>query len=118
MHLYFIPYIGFTTGFPHRIILSILGIALIILSAKASIRKIARVFFILTGASALGMGLSVILHNLLFLFLIKLFGEGIWSLVWVKNLSSLSWQQLYVPLPTCWAVAGIFLIAKKKVSIK
>ena len=115
MYLYIIPYIGIITGVPFRAILSILGIVLITLAAKAKFTKIAKVFFILTGASALGMGLSMILHNLVFALLIKLFGEG-----------SIGDEPVFFILATIvcplallvGAVGSIVLIAKKKVIVK
>ena len=118
MYLYIIPYIGIITGVPFRAILSILGIVLIILAAKAKFIKIAKVFFILTGASALGMGLGMILHNLVFALLIKLFGEGI--------LGSMGDEPVFFILATIvcplallvGAVGIIVLIAKKKVIVK
>ena len=118
MYLYIVPYMGMITGIPFRAILSILGIVLIILAAKAKITKIAKIFFILTGASALGMGLSMILHNLVFGLLIKLFGEGI--------LGSMGDEPVFFILATIvcplallvGAVGSIVLIAKKKVVVK
>ncbi len=74
-----IPYIGYVIGISLWAILPILGIVLIILAVKAGFTKIAKAFFILTGASALGIGVSILLHNLLYGLLIKIFGEGIWS---------------------------------------
>jgi len=117
MYLYFIPYIGIITGVGFMAVLSILGIALIILAAKGKFIKIARVFFILTGASALGMGLSMVLHNLVFALLIKLFGESI--------LGSMGDEPVFFILATIicplailvGSIGSIVLISKKKVSI-
>lgn len=61
---------------PSVIILSILGMILIILASRAKFTKISKTFFILTGASTLGIIVSVVLHNLVFALLIKLFGES------------------------------------------
>lgn len=74
-----IPYIRLIIGWPGMAVLSTLGIALIVLAAKAKFTKIARTFFILTGVSALGIGIATVLHNLVYGLLIKLFGESIWS---------------------------------------
>jgi hypothetical protein len=117
MYLYFIPYIGIITGVAFMAILSILGIVLIILAAKGKFIKIARVFFILTGASALGMGLSMVLHNLVFALLIKLFGESI--------LGSMGDEPVFFILATIicplailvGSIGSIVLISKKKVRI-
>jgi hypothetical protein len=117
MYLSFVPYISIISGVAFRVVLSILGIALIILAAKAKFTKIARVFFILTGASAIGMGLSMVLHNLVFALLIKLFGEGI--------LGSMGDEPVFFILATIicplalliGAIGSIVLISKKKINI-
>jgi hypothetical protein len=115
MYLYIIPYIGMITGIPLTAILFILGIVLIILTTKAKFTKIARVFFILTGAAALGMGLSMILHNLVFAFLIKLFGEGIWGGMGDEPVFFIL-ATIVCPLALLvGAIGSIILIAKKKV---
>ena len=115
MYLYIIPYIGMITGVPFRAVLSILGIALIILAAKVKFTKIAKVFFILTGASSIGMGLSMILHNLVFGLLIKLFGEGIWSGMGDEPVFFIL-ATIVCPLALLvGAIGSIVLIAKKKV---
>ena len=117
MYLYVVPYIGFVTGVPFRAVLSILGIVLIILAAKAKITKIARAFFILTGASALGMGISMILHNLVFALLIKLFGEGAWSSMGDEPVFFIL-ATIVCPLALLVGViGGIALIVKKKVKL-
>jgi hypothetical protein len=113
MYLYIIPYIGMITGIPFRVILSILGIVLIILAAKAKITKIAKIFFILTGASALGMGLSMVLHNLVFALLVKLFGEGIFGSMGDEPVFFIL-ATIVCPLALLvGAVGSIVLIAKK-----
>jgi hypothetical protein len=117
MYLSFVPYIGIITGVAFRATLSILGMILIILAAKGKFKKIARVFFILTGASALGIGLSMVLHNLVFALLIKLFGESI--------LGSMGDEPVFFILATIicplallvGSIGSIVLISKKKVYI-
>ena len=92
-----------------------LGIALIVLTSKAKVTKISKVFFILTGASAIGMTASLVLHNLVYVLLIKLFGEGFWS--------SMGDEPVFFILATIICpfallvglIGGIVLIAKKKV---
>ena len=66
-------------GLPSYALLSLLGIALIVLAAIARFTKISKVFFILTGSGAAGMGISIVLHNLLFGLLMILFGKGFWE---------------------------------------
>ncbi len=56
-----------------------LGIALIVLAVKANFTRISKTFFILTGASAIGIVIGAMLHNLVYALFIKLFGEGFWA---------------------------------------
>lgn len=60
-------------------LLPCLGIALIILAVKANFTKISKAFFILTGASAIGIVAGSVLHNLVYALFIKLLGEGFWA---------------------------------------
>ncbi len=65
--------------FASMVLLPCLGIALIVLVTRANFTRISKAFFILTGASAIGMGISIILHNLVYALFIKIFGEGFWA---------------------------------------
>ena len=115
MYLYVVPYIGIITGIYLRAVISIIGIALIILAAKANFSKIAKIFFILTGASALGMGLSAILHNLVYALLIKIFGEGMWTSMGDEPVFFIL-ATMVCPIALLVGIIGsIVLIKKKKV---
>jgi hypothetical protein len=111
----YLPFSNFFVGIPVRVVLSLLGIALIVLAARARFTKISKAFFILTGSSALGIGLSIDLHNLVFALLIKLFGEGIWG--------SMGDEPVFFILATIvcpiallvGAIGSMVFIAKKKV---
>jgi len=117
MYLYLAPYIGILIGVPFQAVLSILGIVLIILAAKAKFTKIAKVFFILTGASALGMVLSMLLGDLVFALWLKDL-EKVSGVVWVMNLSFYILATIVCPLALLvGAIGSIVLIAKKKVKI-
>ena len=74
----YLPFQSFI-GLPSYALLSLLGITLIVLAAKAKLTKISKVFIILTGSGAAGTGISIVLHNLLFGLFIVLFGEGYWE---------------------------------------
>jgi hypothetical protein len=112
MWLYLSYYIGIFIGVYSQAVLSILVIVLIILAAKAKFTKIAKVFFILTGASALGMALSMILGDLVFDHLIK-YPESVFG---VMNLSFYILATIVCPLALLvGAIGSIVLIAKKKV---
>ena len=65
--------------FASAVILTLLGIALIVLAAKAKINRISKAFFILTGSSAAGIVIGSVLHNLVYALFIELFGKGFWA---------------------------------------
>ncbi|MHB1377951.1 MAG: hypothetical protein ACYCXB_11140 [Candidatus Humimicrobiaceae bacterium] len=100
---------------PLVIILSILGIILIILASRVKLTKISKAFFILAGASTLGIIVSVVLHNLVFALLIKLFGESF--------LTNMGDEPVFFIMATiiCPAallvgvIGSIVLIAKKRI---
>jgi hypothetical protein len=118
LSMYAMPLLGPINRYifiPMMVILAISGIALIVLVSRLKIRKLAKAFFILTGSSALGITVFVVLHNLLFALLIKLFGEGVWG--------SLGDEPVFFILATMVCpiallvgiIGGIVLIAKKRI---
>lgn len=56
-----------------------LGVTLLVLAARAKVRKMLRAFLLLTGASATGMPVFVVLHNVVYGLFIYFFGEGFWG---------------------------------------
>jgi len=61
------------------IIFCALAITLLVLTLKLKEPLIRRIFFILTGASAAGIPICVILHNLVYGLLIAWFGRDFWG---------------------------------------
>ena len=61
------------------IVFGLLGIVLVVLAARLKGPRIQKTFFILTGASAAGIPIFAVLHNLVHALLIALFGEGFWE---------------------------------------
>jgi hypothetical protein len=61
------------------IVFGLLGIVLVALAARLKGPRMQKVFFILTGASAAGMPIFAVLHNLVYGLFIALFGEGFWE---------------------------------------
>lgn len=113
----FIPYLGFISGLFSMFSLSVLGIALIVLAKMAEITKISKAFFILTGASAIGMGLGVLLHNMIYAILIKILGEHAWV-----NMSDepvfFILATIICPIALLVGVIGVIvLLAKRKVRL-
>ena len=57
----------------------VLGLLLVVLTARLAEPRIWKVFFMLTGASSAGMPICAILHNLLDRLFIIWLGEGVWE---------------------------------------
>ena len=60
-------------------VFGLLGIAMVILTAKLDEAGIRKRFLILTGASAAAIPLSAILHNLVYALFIAWFGKDFWG---------------------------------------
>lgn len=56
-----------------------LGTALIVLTVKKQVRGKSKAFLLLTGASAVGIPVFAVLHNLVYALLILWFGEDFWG---------------------------------------
>lgn len=61
------------------ILLLCLGVALVVLTLKKKVKGKLKWFLILTGASAAGIVIGSVLHNLVYALFILLFGEGFWG---------------------------------------
>ena len=100
---------------PLIIILSILGMILIILASRAKLTKISKAFFILTGASTLGIIVSIVLHNLVFALLIKLFGESFWANMGDEPVFFIMATIICPAALLVGVIGSIVLIAKRKI---
>jgi hypothetical protein len=95
-----------------------LGIALIVLAVKANFTKISKAFFILTGASAIGIVLGAVLHNLVYALFIKLFGEGFWAGMGDEPVFFIL-SVIVCPIALLVGIIGsIVLIAKKRTALQ
>ena len=63
----------------------LLGLTLIILAVKAELDRTFKKFLILTGASAVGIFASMLLHNLVYGAFILWFGEGFWERIGLEE---------------------------------
>ena len=61
------------------VVFLLLGVALIFLIAKEKVRALLRKFLILTGASAVGFFVSILLHNAIYGLFIHWFGTDFWD---------------------------------------
>jgi hypothetical protein len=57
----------------------LLGLALLILTTRAKLDRIFKSFLLLTGSSAVGVFVSILLHGVIYGLFILLFGEGFWD---------------------------------------
>jgi len=71
----FVPMLLFVVG----ALFFLLGLALLILAIKADVDKTFKIFLILTGAAAVGIFASMLLHNFVYGAFIKLFGPDFWE---------------------------------------
>ena len=65
--------------FTVAIVFGLLGLALIVLTIRIRESRTRKLFFILTGASAAGIPLCAILHNVVYGLFIALFGKDFWG---------------------------------------
>lgn len=60
-------------------VFGLLGLTLLILVTREDIERKFKVFLILTGASAIGIPVSIALHNLVYSLFIRFLGENFWE---------------------------------------
>jgi hypothetical protein len=56
-----------------------LGVTLLVLAARAKLSKMLKAFLLLSGASAVGLPVFTVLHNLVYALFIYFFGQGFWG---------------------------------------
>ena len=67
------------------IALLLLGAALIYFTLKEKVRRPIKSFLLITGASAAGIPISAVLHNVIYGLFIHFFGEGFWDRVGLSD---------------------------------
>ena len=72
-------HIGFPALSALGVIFGLFGLALIVLSATQTDSRITKAIFIINGASAVGIPISVVLHNITYRLCIRWFGHDFWS---------------------------------------
>jgi len=70
---------GFLSLVIPGIIFLLLGIALIVLTAKSGLKGLLKKFLLITGAAPIGTVVSVILHNVFYGVFIYFFGADFWD---------------------------------------
>ena len=66
----------FTVLLSVGVVFALLGVVLLFLTVKTKVRGILKIFLLLTGASAVGLPIFVLLHNVVYMLSIMWFGEG------------------------------------------
>jgi hypothetical protein len=77
----FAPSLFFTFGS----LFFLLGLTLLILTARAKLDKIFKRFLLLTGSSAVGVFVSILLHGVIYGLFILIFGEGFWDRIGIPD---------------------------------
>lgn len=62
-----------------EILFGLAGVALVVLTLRLREPRLQRVFFLMTGISAVGIPLSVALHNVVYALCILMFGNDFWK---------------------------------------
>ena len=65
--------------FPAWVVFAGLGVTLLVLTVKTKVAGMLKKFLLLTGASAVGLPVFAVLHNLVYALLILWFGEDFWG---------------------------------------
>lgn len=100
-------------------ILFLLGIALMIITIKAKIEGILKSFLILTGASSIGIFVSIFLHNAIYGLLIYFLGADIWERLGVTDEPFFFIMAIFVcPTGFLVGVVGSIVILIKKIMRK
>lgn len=109
---YFVPTLFFVAGS----LFFLLGLALLILAVKADIEKTFKIFLILTGAAAVGIFASMLLHNLVYGAFIQLFGPDFWERTGISDEPFFFIMAIFI-CPVAYlvgTVGSIVLISRRK----
>jgi len=93
----------------------LLGVALIILTVKEKVAGLLKKFFILTGASAAGFLVSILLHNAIYGLLIYWFGANFWDRIGLGDEPFFFFVAIVVcPIGFLVGVVGSIVLAIKR----
>jgi len=95
------------------------GIALIVFTVKEKVQGVLKGFLILTGASSVGIFVSVFLHNVVYGLFIYWFGEGFWDRIGVGDEPFFFIMAIFVcPIGFLVGVVGSIVLAIKSKQVK
>jgi hypothetical protein len=93
----------------------LLGVALIVLTVREKVRGMLRKFFLLAGASAVGLPVFAVLHNLVYGLFIYFFGENFWTRVGLEDEPFFFMMAIFVcPLGFLVGAIGSIVLRVKK----
>jgi len=97
----------------------LLGIALIVLTVKEKVQGVLKGFLILTGASSVGIFVSVLLHNVVYGLFIYWFGEGFWDRIGLGDEPFFFIMAIFVcPIGFLVGVVGSIVLGIKNKQVK
>ena len=95
------------------------GIALIVLTVKEKVQGVLKGFLILTGASSVGIFVSVLLHNVVYGLFIYWFGEGFWDRIGLGDEPFFFIMAIFVcPIGFLVGVVGSIVLGIKNKQVK
>ncbi len=96
-------------------VFALLGAALIFLTVKEKVGGLYKKFLLLTGASAVGIPLSIFLHNAIYGLFILWQGEGFWERIGLGDEPVFFIMAVFVcPLGFLVGVVGSIVLAKRR----
>jgi len=96
------------------IIFLLLGIALLVLTAKSGLRGLLKKFLLITGAAPIGVVVSVVLHNVFYGVFIHFFGADFWDRIGVGDEPVFFILALIVcPIAFLVGIVGSIILFKK-----
>ncbi|MFC1928883.1 hypothetical protein ACFLWC_01290 [Chloroflexota bacterium] len=112
-------------GFPPAIFLSaivvfvLLGVALLFLTVKTKVAGILKKFLLLTGASAVGLPVFVLLHNAIYGLFIHFFGADFWDRTGIGDEPFFFFMAVFIcPIAFLVGVAGSVVLTIKSKQVK
>ena len=96
-------------------VFALLGVALIVLTVKEKVAGMLKKFLLLTGASAVGIPVSIFLHNAIYGLFIEWFGAGFWDRIGLGDEPFFFIMAIFVcPIGFLVGVVGSIVLATKK----
>jgi len=97
----------------------LLGVALIVLTVREKVKGILKKFLLLTGASAVGIFISVLLHNVIYGLFIHFFGADFWDRIGLGDEPFFFIMAIFIcPIGFLVGAVGSIVLAIKNKQVK